>query len=159
MLPVARYGYGYGSRPGRGMEMIGKSGFPICGALFISLAYLTFLTCQAQGQGVPPRVGGACEYKHYRGSAKIVSIAPKGDPGGEYEVKFSFDPTNEISEPIAARTEGRDFPLLTRAGQYPTAAFLERNGIEIGKTFECTLDVIVKGTCTPLLFQFPSFSD
>jgi len=45
--------------------------------------------------------------------------------------------------------------MLKNSG-YPGPKFLEKYGIEAGKSFECHLKVIVKGTCTPILFEFPT---
>ncbi len=39
---------------------------------------------------------------------------------------------------------------------YPGPQFLEKYGIGVGKVFDCYLKVIIKGTCTPMLFEFPS---
>ena len=106
-----------------------------------------------------PSIGGPCDYKHYEGVAKIISINPRPGASPErYEVRFEFYPAQEIKEPFA-QTEGRKFLLLTRRGSYPGATFLDGNGIEVGKIFDCVLNVIAKGTCTPTIFEFPSFKD
>lgn len=106
-----------------------------------------------------PSVGGPCDYKYYEGTARIISINQRGDISGkEYEMKFLFYPSQEIKEPFA-QMEGREFLLLTKLGSYPTAAFIEKNGIEIGKVIPCILNVIVQGTCTPTIFEFPSLQN
>jgi len=39
---------------------------------------------------------------------------------------------------------------------YPGKAFLEKYDIAVSRDFDCYLKVIIKGTCTPILFEFPS---
>ena len=103
------------------------------------------------------RVGGICEYKAYKGRAKIISITPrKGDTDlkNEYEIKFLFFPEEEIMEPYA-RADGKEFLLLINNAYFPDRPFIQKYDIKIGKIFDCSLRVIVKGTCTPILFEFP----
>jgi hypothetical protein len=118
-------------------------------------AFLTFAGDTGEEEHL---IGGQCEYKVYEGSAKIISIAKKSGPDNypyeRYEVKFTFTPDQEIKEAYA-QTEGKEFLLMLTNSSYPGSKFLEKYGIEIGKIFACYLKVITKGTCTPVLFEFP----
>lgn len=103
-------------------------------------------------------VGGRCEYKSYAGKARIVSIekAPSKISSSEgYEVKFVFLSSGSVEESFA-RTEGKEFLLLLADSSHPGPKFLKKYGIEAGRVFDCILKVITKGTCTPVLFEFPS---
>ena len=107
-------------------------------------------------------VGGPCEYKAYRGHAKIVSILEKKLPlkvdepsNVVYDVKFSFTPHEEIKERWV-QVEGKVYLLLLSNSSYPGPGFLKKYGIEPDKCFECYLKVITRGTCTPVLFDFPT---
>jgi len=107
-------------------------------------------------------VGGPCEYKAYRGHAKIVSIHEKELPpkvGGPsnvvYDVKFSFTTHEEIKGSLA-RVEGKEYLLLLANSSYPGPGFLKKYEIKPDKCFECYLKVIIRGTCTPVLFDFPT---
>ncbi|MBC8466681.1 MAG: hypothetical protein H8D55_02470 [Deltaproteobacteria bacterium] len=107
-------------------------------------------------------VGGPCEYRAYVGQAKIVSInrvQPKkaaNDSSKEiYDVKFSFHPEQEIEEAYG-QVEGKKYQLLLNNSSHPGANFLKRYGIELGKQFDCYLKVITRGTCTPVVFDFPT---
>jgi hypothetical protein len=127
--------------------------------LFI-LPLLWLSSCYAQDKVIGNRVvGGPCEYKLYAGHAKIISISRAiefaGSSRKKYEVKFSFTPNLKIEESFA-QTEGREYPLLLKNNSYPDQAFLEKYRIEVGKMFDCVMKVIVRGTCTPILFEFPS---
>ena len=104
-------------------------------------------------------VGGECEYKQYEGQVRIISITKITDrisySRESYEVKFIFFPDQEVKESFA-QTEGREFLLLLSNGSYPGPKFLEKYRIEVGRVFDCYLKVIIKGACTPILFEFPS---
>jgi hypothetical protein len=95
----------------------------------------------------------------YAGHAKIVSISEVIDSAGSskkrYEVKFRFTTDLKIEESFA-QTEGREYPLLLKNNSYPDQAFLEKYGIAVGKVFDCILMEIIRGTCTPTLFDFPT---
>ncbi len=101
-------------------------------------------------------MGGPCKYKSYQGRAQIISIQPVISPektGTTLEVRYSFQPEGKIIEPFA-QTEGRIFLLTMKNGTYPNKKFLEKYRIETGRIFECRLQVIIQGTCTPTLFEF-----
>jgi hypothetical protein len=107
-------------------------------------------------------VGGPCHYKSYPGQATILSVQKREGPargngrvGKEYEVKFSFTPADDIEEDWV-RVEGKGYLLMLTNSRHPGPAFLKRYGIEPGKRFECDLKVITRGTCTPVLFDFPT---
>ena len=106
----------------------------------------------------PPITVGRCEYKEYPGYAKITSITKiniPGEPNERYEVKFMFYPYQEVEEGHA-QVEGKEFLLLLTNSSYPGPKFLKKYGIKVGKVFDCYLKVIVRGTCTPIIFEFPS---
>ena len=113
-------------------------------------------------KSAPRVVGGPCEYKQYKGKATITSISKKeipenyGGPSYEsYEVKFSFFSEEEIEETYG-KVKGREYTLMLTNSWYPGPEFLEKYGIQVGKSFECYLKVITRGTCTPVLFDFPT---
>ena len=128
--------------------------------LTLVLGFVAFFYIQVEtGMSREHRVGGECEYKKYAGEAKITSIekvaAASGEMRGRYEVKFAFTPDRKVEEPFA-QTEGKEFLLMVGHAYNPGPKFLEKYGIEMGKTFRGYLKVIIKGTCTPILFEFPS---
>ncbi len=122
--------------------------------LFIC-AFSTLTVDKGKGEHL---IGGQCEYKVYEGRAKIISITKKSEPDNypyeRYEVKFLFTPDQEIKEAYV-QTEGKEFLLLLSNSSCPGPKFLEKYEIKIGKVFACYLKVIIKGTCTPVLFEFP----
>ncbi len=115
----------------------------------------------ADGRRGEPWAGGPCEYHRYEGRAEIVSLRKIPDPqdraGEKYEVRFRFVPKEEIKESFL-QVEGREFLLEINQSPYLSLEFIEQHGIQIGSFLDGYLQVIVKGTCTPVLFEFPSLS-
>jgi len=101
------------------------------------------------------RVGGACEYKTYKGQAEIVSIAKRAEVSDEYEIKFSFHPQEPVREEFA-RPEGKTWTLVLKDSSFPKKDFLIKYDIKNGKRIPCYLKAITRGTCTPVLFDFPT---
>jgi hypothetical protein len=104
-------------------------------------------------------MGGPCEYKQYNGRANIISITVKSEAHNDshetYRVKFAFTSDQEIQENFA-QTEGKEFVLLLNNSNYPGPKFLEKYDIQVGKVFDCYMKVITKGTCAPVVFEFPT---
>ena len=109
-----------------------------------------------------PLVGGPCEYRSYPGQAEIVTVAPMEAPaaaaGGRFDVKFRFIPNGPVEEPLGKTALDRTFSLLPDREMPPDRAFMEKFDIRPGKRLGCTLQVITRGTCTPILFDFPSLT-
>jgi hypothetical protein len=89
--------------------------------------------------------GGRCEYREYLGYAEVISAKVVKDNAAEkdkFEIKFKFYPDETVEESFA-NPEGREF--LVQLNFY----------IEPGKKINCKMKVIKKGTCTPIIFEFP----
>lgn len=102
-------------------------------------------------------VGGPCMYKQYSGEAEIVSVGQKPDHSGAYEVKFSFHPQDKIQEEFAG-DEDTQWSLVMNDFSDPLEDFVKQYGIKPGKRFPCYMKVITKGTCAPVLFDFPTIN-
>lgn len=105
-----------------------------------------------------PLVGGACEYKKYKGEAEIVSVIKRPGALQEYEIKFAFHPQEIIREEFA-RPEGKTWTLVRKDSSYPKKDFLTQYDIKKGKRLPCYLKAITRGTCTPVLFEFPTIPE
>ncbi len=94
--------------------------------LTVLLFFLWVFSCCAMDKPAERRVvGGPCEYKVYRGHAKIISIRKKelranvdGPSNVVYEVKFSFTPHEKIREGYG-QMEGKEYLLLLANSSYP----------------------------------------
>jgi len=121
---------------------------------------VVFLGSEGHGEG-PPLVGGQCEYQRYEGRAEITSLRKTVDHQNQaderYEVKFRFFPDRMIKESFA-QVEGREFQLEINRSPDISLGQIKKYGIQTGRFFDCTLKVITRGTCTPVLFEFPSLS-
>ena len=124
--------------------------------ILILLFFFSGVSCMATDEPTrKPIVGGQCEYKKYRGQAIIISVCKRELPNEVYDVKFCFH-TDEIIAEVYGQIKGKEYLLLLDNSSYPGAKFLKKYGIEKGKYFDCYLKVITKGTCTPVLFDFPT---
>jgi hypothetical protein len=133
---------------------------------FAWLAFPNFEATSALADSAATRVGGACAYADFPGTAVIVSVTPHPasatnapaagaqTPPPGYDVVFTFAPDAPIAgEPLYQ--PGRSHTLTLVNGTAPGPKFLQKYGIAPGKTFACRLRLIRKGTCTPVLFAFP----
>jgi len=126
--------------------------------LMILQLIFTSIACHSSENPRPaPTVGGHCEYKTYRGEAEIVSVKHTKDSGKNFEVRFVFQ-TDETIKEKHGYVEGKENVLLMSNSSYPGRQFLRKYGIDKGKRFECRLKVITRGSCSPVLFDFPSIN-
>jgi len=95
------------------------------------------------------RKGGRCEYAKYKGYANITFVK-KDFP---YKVTFTFSPLETINEPLV-RTKEYSFPLDSISCL--PQEFIEMYHVQPGQVFDCYMKVITKGSCTPVLFEFPT---
>ena len=115
------------------------------------------VNCESASSSSKQFVGGPCTYKQYKGNAKIVSVNPKPDNPATFEIKFSFRTKKAIQEEYA-QTEGRQWTLVMNDFSNPREDFVKKYDIKPGKSFPCYMKVITKGTCTPVMFDFPTIN-
>jgi len=112
-------------------------------------------------------IGGRCSYEDFRGECEIVSVLKIDDsarqaqtiggPGYEgFEVRFVFKPDEpmNLSEDREEDLLGKERTLRLCNSWYPGPRFLEKYNITEGAVFDCTLRLITKGTCSPVIFEF-----
>jgi len=107
-------------------------------------------------------VGGQCRYRDYPGTATIISTMKAeeakvvGGPSYQaHEVRFTCVPDGKVTEAFA-QDHGREQILRLANSWAPGPKFLTKYGIEPGKHFPCIMRVIQTGTCTPIIFDFPT---
>lgn len=112
-------------------------------------------TALASGDAVPPRRGGPCQYESLAGKARIFSVEPSKAAGesGRFLVKFLFEPQAGIKRPLL--DPDKIHTLLDDDLKRPDADFLRLRGIRPGAQTDCLARVLVRGTCSPVLFSFP----
>jgi len=110
-------------------------------------------------------VGGACEYANYPGTATIVrvektaeSLAQVKIAGGAgyegYEVHFTFKSDQPLPEEWSRKALESEHSFQLANSWYVGPKYLAKYKIELGAQLPCTLRIITKGTCTPMLFAF-----
>jgi hypothetical protein len=112
-------------------------------------------------------LGGPCYYNAIEGVARIYDIF--NAPANGYncvnakEVRFEFIPKDSTAPSRYLYPNVKDkYPKLTvGAGMNPSQAFLDAKGIYRGPTLPCERREITWGTCTAVVFVFPTidFSD
>jgi hypothetical protein len=134
---------------------------PLCFLIpIITLSVLWLFGPVSGGAGASePLSGGSCNYKSYPGRARITSIKEIAQPGGSsvkrYEIRFHFIPDGTIEESFV-QLNNKDFFLLLNNNSYPGESFIEKYEVQVSSVFECIMKVIVRGTCTPIMFEFPT---
>lgn len=126
--------------------------------IILALSALQMICCTGAAAQRPQKVGGKCEYKRYMGTAKIVSVTLIGSGEerlqDEYEVKWLFHPREKIEESFVPAPD-KELRLYVDNDANPRRLFIEQHDIKVGKQIECALEVITRGTCTPVIFKFP----
>jgi hypothetical protein len=112
-------------------------------------------------------IGGRCTYNDIAGQARIVRIEKTaastrqasiaGGPGYEgYKVEFQFTPATPIAEAQVREFVARPHFLRLANSWYPGPAYLKKYNIASGVVVPATLRVRISGSCTPMIFAFPS---
>lgn len=108
-------------------------------------------------------VGAPCSYTSYPGTCSIVSVgeteetrAQSADAGyAGRRVVFNFTPRGALPQTVlVAAAIARQHELRLANSWYPGPRFLEKYAIEAGAELPCRLDVIKRGTCTPVIIEF-----
>ena len=110
-------------------------------------------------------VGGPCSYSDYGGTATIIAVKKTekskaqakmvSGPGYEgFEVRFRFRTDKEIKEKWAHEAIKKEHLFQLYNCWYPGPEYIEKYKIKPAQTYKCTVKVIIKGTCTPIIFEF-----
>jgi len=113
----------------------------------------------------------ACTYDEYEGQCKICSIMQTdesvhqenviGGPGyAGFEIKFEFVPNDAQSLPLDVYDQinksviGCKNVLELYNSWYPGPKFLQKYNITEGAIFDCRLELIKSGACSPEIIEF-----
>jgi len=142
--------------------------------LIICFCLFTIYSAYAQAEnGNPPgrMVGGPCEYDEFEGACRILSVeksevsARQGkDPYGPgypgFEVRFEFVLSNDGISYVEHRANQAGYSLrgprtmLLTNSWYPGEGFIRKYKIAAGSVFDCRVNIIKSGTCTPVTISF-----
>jgi hypothetical protein len=99
----------------------------------------------------------AIQSHNYRGEAQIISIDPLPQDPGSFEIKFVFQPQENLQEEIF--DQDRKWTFLQKNSTHPQENFLNRHDIQIGKCLPCTMKIFRQNTQTSVSFDFPTIPD
>jgi hypothetical protein len=101
------------------------------------------------------RVGGDCRYRDIPGTCRFESIRPSGPHtyGEGFRTTFSFHPEAK------GETSKEGARVVIGDGKDPTSRYLTENRIELGGTSPCVRRVLIRGPCSPEVFEFPGFKN
>ena len=81
---------------------------------------------------------------------------PAGDVAHRrFDVRFIFHPDRKVTQSFAAPGD-RQFLFLLNLTRQPDEKDVQAYGLTPGARVKGVMQVIVKGTCTPVLFDFPA---
>jgi len=104
---------------------------------------------------------GGCSYVQIEGLARIVSIAaPENDEyncADAVKVTFDFAPQDPaaVNHYFMPAWSDKGQHLTVLAGANPPRGWVLLQGLAEGSEHECVRNEITKGTCTPVIFEFP----
>lgn len=111
----------------------------------------------------PPMVGGPCSYVSYPGTCSIVTVDETEEtrnqtahaPYAGRRVTFTFTPRGVVPQTVpVASAIARTHELRLANSWYPGPRFLEKYAIRTGAEMACRLDIIRRGSCTPVIIEF-----
>ncbi len=103
-----------------------------------------------------PTTGGPCTYTSAQGTATMMSLnsastASNNCSNNPVEVVFDFTPNN-LADANAATDNNR--VLTVGDGMNPPLNYVLSKGLTIGSIHPCTRQILVNGTCSPVIFTF-----
>ena len=126
----------------------------------ISLFLIAGLSGCTGPQQKKTTVGGPCDYKNINGTAHIIAIEPAtrgpNNCKNPVSVVFNFMPLDGAAN--QANISYTNQRLTLGEGQNPPRAWVDSQGIKVGSRLRCVRQEIETGTCTPIIYSFPSLN-
>jgi hypothetical protein len=104
------------------------------------------------GTNSTPPIGGQCTYSSTPGTSIITEL--KVVTGG-IEAHFNFVPT----DPNASTDPGDTDNYLVLSTGLPTQEWIDSQKIIVGTNLTTIRQDILTGTCTPVIYSFPTLPD
>jgi len=119
-------------------------------ATLLILASLCFISCSGSSQQHAP--GGPCRYNSYPGTIKFTALTTTANG---VEAHFDFTATDPTAPKWPSDTDNH---LVLPTG-LPSQQWLDTQHISIGVQLQANRQDILSGTCTPIIYSFPSLPD
>jgi len=106
------------------------------------------------------KMGGPCSFKKFRGKCTILTVEPDGG------VRFKFTPTEplDLRGTFLKNEEDVTNDIYTGTVRYLLESFnnkptitqqdLNAHNVKKGAVFDCEIEIITDGTCSPINFNF-----
>ncbi|WP_051261544.1 hypothetical protein [Desulfovibrio inopinatus] len=115
--------------------------------------------CNTAHAGKSQLVGGPCTYFTTEGVAHILSISPdlsaSNLPYTAQKILFTYKPQSDAAK-TGLHTQNKTFVFTLTNGILPGPRYIARYKLRPGIDIPVHLKTITKGTCTPVVFDFPT---
>ncbi len=147
-----------------------KSSARAAGLASALLALVVSACSQAKPAEAPPAeeprgrvAGGPCDYVDVAGTCTVRTVEDasandfrcEGGPQSK-KVTFEFVPTDASAKLEYGGADPARDVLTAGGGQLPSAGWLQANSVAEGASFGCTRKHITGGTCSPVVWEFPT---
>lgn len=88
-------------------------------------------------------IGGPCSYDKFSGKCEVL------ENGNEETVRFKFKPEREMN--LENYRWAKEDDILNKIYE---ESHTNSSSIKKGDVLNCTVEIITKGTCTPIIFSF-----
>lgn len=126
----------------------------------MSSVVVAVIVCMSTLSGVgcgPVKVGGACTYDNFVGTATITKIEPRDETAPDGGVTVVFDTQFTGSKPTPAFYKHQDRAVVIKNPDGKTdEAWLAAQNLTVGAKLRVEASLITSGTCTPVIFAFPT---
>ena len=126
----------------------------------MSSVVVAVIVCMSTLSGVgcgPVKVGGACTYDNFVGTATITKIEPVDVASPDGAVRVVFDTQFTGSKPTPAFYKHNDRAVVIKNPDGKTdAAWLAAQNLTVDAKLRVEASLITSGTCTPAIFAFPT---
>lgn len=129
----------------------------------------TLVAVSSLPDNAPHKVGGPCIYAEYPGTCQVTAVEEVsdqligGNSGSNIKFTFSLAKGETITQSGVELTPGQVYQktlaLNGTDGKIGSQACLDEFKIRKDKAYDCTLQVITSGTCTPQIFKFKEIDD
>jgi hypothetical protein len=130
--------------------------------IFLLILLISVITACAVKDVKKFLVGGPCDYEEIEGTAVITSIVDA--QSDDYnchkrpvKVSFVFTPDDSSAKGkyLFPNVSDSRQNIRLSGGLNPPKDFMKVKGIIVGTSHKCVRKEIIKGTCTPVLYEFP----
>lgn len=122
-------------------------------ALLLTMCATTSCSADTGKRRAPEIVGGPCAYTDIPGTVTLTQFKP--EPGG-IVAYFDFQPGEAHA---VHRPQDHHNHLVLRSGDLPTPSWLAEQHLTVGSRLQAVRQDIRSGTCSPVLYLFPTLPE